>query len=136
MEVNDALAFFRENHRAVLVTRRRDGRPQLSPVVQAVGDDGRILISTRSGAAKVLNIKRDPSVSICALNDNFFGKWAQVDGTASISQLPEAMAMLRWVYSQIGGEHPDWDEFERDMVTQRRVVVAIRAESAGPDMAG
>jgi PPOX class probable F420-dependent enzyme len=136
MHIDEALAFFADNHRAVLVTRRRDGRPQLSPVVQAVGDDGRILISTRTGAAKVLNIKRDPRVSICALNDNFFGKWAQVDGTASIIALPEAMAVLRWVYSRIGGEHPDWDEFERDMVAQRRVIVAISAESAGPDFAG
>jgi hypothetical protein len=104
--------------------------------VQAVGNDGRILISTRAGAMKVLNIKRDPQVSICAVNDNFFGKWAQVDGTASIIELPEAMSVLRWVYSAIAGEHPDWGEFERDMAAQRRVVVAISAQSAGPDISG
>lgn len=136
MEIADALELFRHNHRAVLVTRRRDGRLQMSPVVQAVGNDGRVLISTRSPAMKVRNIIRDPSVSICALNDAFFGKWAQIDGTAAIIEMPEAMALLRFTYVQVAGEHPDWEEFERDMVAQKRVVVAIKPESAGPDVAG
>ena len=108
----------------------------MSPVVQAVGDDGRVLISTRSPAMKVRNISEGPAVSICAINDAFFGKWAQVDGTASIVEMPEAMALLRFTYIQVAGEHPDWDEFERDMVSQARVVIAIKPESAGPDVAG
>ncbi|HUB69617.1 MAG TPA: PPOX class F420-dependent oxidoreductase [Acidimicrobiales bacterium] len=121
----DPLEFFRHNHRAVLATQRRDGSIQMSPIVQAVGNDGRILISTTAPTAKVRNIKRDPRVSICALNDGFFGSWAQVDGTASIIELPAAMALLRFIYAQIAGEHPNWEEFERDMVAQVRVVVAI-----------
>jgi PPOX class probable F420-dependent enzyme len=136
MDIAVALEDFRHNHRAVLVTRRREGRLQISPVVQAVGDDGRVLISTRSRAMKVRNIKRDPSVSICALSDAFFGKWAQIDGTATIVEMPEAMALLRFTYVQVAGEHPDWAEFERDMVAQSRVVIAIKPESAGPDVAG
>jgi PPOX class probable F420-dependent enzyme len=136
MDINLALDHFRQNHRSVLATRRRDGRPQLSPVVHAVGNDGRVLVSTRSGAMKTRNIERDPRVSICALSDGFFGKWAQVDGTAIIVVLPEAMELLRFYYSQISGEHPDWDEYERDMVSQKRVIIAVQPESAGPDMAG
>ena len=136
MDINEALTLFGQNHRAVLATRRRDGRPQLSPVVQAVGNDGRILISTRAGAMKVRNITRDPRVSICALSDAFFGKWAQVDGTASIIALPEAMELLRLAYTLVAGEHPDWEEFERDMVSQVRVVIAISPEAAGPDVSG
>jgi PPOX class probable F420-dependent enzyme len=136
MDIADALEHFRHNHRAVLVTRRRDGRLQISPVVQAVGNDGRVLISTRSPAMKVRNIKRDPAVSICALNDAFFGKWAQIDGVATVIEMPEAMALLRFTYVQVAGEHPDWDEFERDMVAQGRVVIAIKPETAGPDVAG
>jgi hypothetical protein len=85
---------------------------------------------------KVHNIRRDPHVSICGINDGFFGQWAQVDGTASIIELPDAMEWLRFVYVQVAGEHPDWEEFERDMVAQSRVVVAIRPEVAGPDVAG
>ena len=136
MDIDLALQHFRQNHRSVLATRRRDGRPQLSPVVHAVGIDGRILISTRSAAMKARNIGRDPRVSICALSDAFFGKWAQVDGTAAIVDLPEAMPLLRFYYSQISGEHPDWDEYERDMVSQGRVILAIQPENAGPDVAG
>jgi len=136
MDLYDALEHFRHNHRAVLATRRRDGRPQMSPIVQAVGNDGVILISTRTGAIKVRNIIRDPYVSICAIGDGFFGKWAQIDGTATIIQMPAAMALLRFTYVQISGEHPDWAEFERDMIAQRRVAVAIKPESAGPDISG
>ena len=136
MELSDALEHFRQNHRAILATRRRDGRPQMSPVVQAVGNDGLILISTRTGAIKVRNIVRDPNVSICAISDAFFGKWAQVDGTASVIQMPAAMELLRFAYIQIAGEHPDWVEFERDMIAQHRVAIAIKPESAGPDISG
>ena len=136
MELSDALEHFRQNHRAILATRRRDGRPQMSPVVQAVGNDGLILISTRTGAIKVRNIVRDPNVSICAISDTFFGKWAQVDGTASVIQMPAAMELLRFAYIQIAGEHPDWVEFERDMIAQHRVAIAIKPESAGPDISG
>jgi len=136
MDLAEALDHFRHNHRAVLATRRREGRLQMSPVVQAVGDDGRVLISTRTKAMKVRNILRDPTVAVLALNEAFFGKWAQIDGTATIVEMPEAMALLRFTYVQVAGEHSDWAEFERDMVAQERVVIAIEPESAGPDIAG
>ena len=38
--------FVRENHRAILATRRRDGRPQMSPVSVGVDDDGALVISS------------------------------------------------------------------------------------------
>jgi PPOX class probable F420-dependent enzyme len=136
MDLAEALEHFRHNHRAVLVTRRREGRVQMSPVVQAVGLDDRVLISTRSPAIKVRNIARDPAVSILALNEAFFGKWVQIDGTATIVEMPDAMALLRFTYEQVAGQHPDWAEFERDMLAQQRVVIAIKPESAGPDIAG
>jgi PPOX class probable F420-dependent enzyme len=136
MDLDDALEHFRHNHRAVLSTRRRDGRPQMSPVVQAVGNDGRILVSTRSLAVKVHNIRLDPDVSVLAIQDGFFGQWVQVDGTATIVEMPGAMALLRFTYTQVSGQHPDWDEFERDMLAQHRVAIAIQPQSAGPDIGG
>ena len=60
----------------------------------------------------------------------------QIDGAATIVAMPEAMALLRFTYLQVAGEHPDWAEFERDMMAQGRVVIAIQPESAGPDVAG
>jgi PPOX class probable F420-dependent enzyme len=130
MELSEAMTLAASNHRAVLATRRRDGAPQMSPVVQAVGEDGRILISTRSHLAKAHNVRRDPAVSVCLLPDALFGRWVQVDGTAAIVELPDAMPLLRFVYRTIQGEHPDWDDFERAMVNDGRVIVAITPERA------
>jgi PPOX class probable F420-dependent enzyme len=130
------LAFFKENHRAVLATFRRDGRPQLSPVTCALGNDGRILVSTRAATAKAHNLRRDPRASICVMNNGFFGAWAQVDGSVSVVDLPGAMQLLRFTYRQIAGEHPDWDEFERDMVSQGRVVLALEPQRVRQPPAG
>ena len=60
---------------------------------------------------KVKNLRRDPRVSLCVLNDGFFGEWVQVDGTAEIVSLPEAMELLVEYYRSLAGEHPDWDEY-------------------------
>ncbi|HYA44721.1 MAG TPA: PPOX class F420-dependent oxidoreductase [Acidimicrobiales bacterium] len=136
MEISEALSHLRKNHRAVLATRRRDGDPQLSPVVEAVGEDERILISTRASAIKTRNALRNPRVSLCSFRDAFFGEWIQVDGFAEIIELPEAMQLLRFTYRQISGEHPDWVEFEQAMFDQRRVIIAITPVRAGPDVSG
>jgi PPOX class probable F420-dependent enzyme len=136
MDVDRARAFIRENHRAVMATRRADGDPQLSPIMCAVDADGRVTISTREAAMKVKNLRRDPRVSLCVLNDGFFGDWVQVDGTAEVVSLPEAMELLVDYYRLVGGEHPDWDEYRAAMESDRRVLVRIDIDRAGPDRSG
>ncbi len=136
MDLAEAIAFARSNHRVVLATRRRDGRPQLSPVVAAVDAEGRLMISTREGAVKTTNARRDPHVSLCVLSDGFFGGWAQIDGTAEVVGLPEAMTLLEDTYRQIAGEHPDWDDFRRAMHDERRVVLRVTPVAAGPSLSG
>src|SRR5690242_18153051 len=89
--IDDAIAFTATNHRAILSTRRRDGRPQLSPVTVAPGPAGTVLISTRETAMKTKNIERDPHVSLCVFTDAFFGDHVQLDGTVTIRRLPDAM---------------------------------------------
>jgi PPOX class probable F420-dependent enzyme len=133
VELDEARRFIRVHHRAVLATRRRDGRPQLSPVTVGVDEEGRVTISSRERAFKVRNLRRDPSASVCVMNENFYGNWVQVDGTAEIVSLPEAMEPLVEYYRGISGEHPDWDEYRRAMEEQRRVLVRIHLERAGPD---
>jgi hypothetical protein len=39
MELADALSFVRERHQGVVTTIRSSGRPQLSNIVYALGDD-------------------------------------------------------------------------------------------------
>ena len=135
METAAALDFVREHHNAVLLTYRRDGSSQLSPITCDVAD-GKVVISTRETALKVKNLRRDPRVSLCVLADQFYGSWIQVDGTAEIVSLPDALDLLVDYYRGLRGEHPDWDEYRAAMVTDQRCIVRITVERAGPDQSG
>ena len=135
VDKDDALSFVSENHRAVLATRRAGGDPQMSPVTVGVEDD-RIVISSRETAYKVRNIRKDPRVSLCVMNDGFFGHWIQVDGTADLLSLPEAMEPLVEYYRGIRGEHPDWDEYRAVMEKEQRLVIGIAIERVGPNRSG
>ena len=88
MTPDEARAFLRDNHQAVLATFRRDGRPQLSPVGAGIDDEGRVEISSRETAMKVKNLRRDPRISLCLLGPNWYGRWGQVEGTAEIVDQP------------------------------------------------
>lgn len=136
MDIEEARAFIGGNHRAVLATIRSDGSPQLSPITLGLDDAGRVIISTRETAMKVHNLRRQPRAWLCVLNDGFFGDWAQVEGDVEIVPLPEAMDLLVEYYRSISGEHPDWDEYRQAMVDQRRVILRITVDRAGPTRAG
>jgi len=73
---------------------------------------------------------------LCVMNDNFYGPWAQIDGTAEIVSLPEAMDGLVGYYRSISGEHPDWDDYRDAMRREQRCLIRITAERAGPNVAG
>jgi PPOX class probable F420-dependent enzyme len=115
---------------------RADGRPQLSPVVVAVDDVGRLLISTRETAIKAKNLARDPRAAVCGLSNGFFGEWVQAEGNAEIIHLPAAMPILEDYYRRISGEHPDWDDYREAMRRERRVIVRVTITRAGPDASG
>jgi PPOX class probable F420-dependent enzyme len=135
MDLDAARAFIREHHRGVLVTRRKDGSPQMSPVACNVDGDGMVVVSTRETAIKTKNVRRDPRVSLCVLSDGF-GDWIQVDGAATVVSLPEAMEPLVEYYRTTAGEHPDWDDYRAAMERERRVLLRIELGRAGPDRAG
>lgn len=132
MDLDAARQFVDQHHRAVLVTFRRDGRPQTSLIAVGVDDGGRLIVSSRERAYKVRNLRRDPRVSVCVLRDDF-GDWIQVDGTATVVSLPEAMEPLVDYYRRTAGEHPDWDDYRRAMERDERVLVRVDIERAGPD---
>ena len=132
MDADLARAFLRENHRGVLATVRSDGRPQMSAVLVGVDEDGYVTVSTRDAAYKVGHMRRDPRVSVFVTSGDF-SKWIQIDGTATVVSLPEAMEPLVDYYRSVTGEHPDWDDYRRSMEEQRRVIVRIDIERAGPD---
>src|SRR5215217_5969534 len=132
MSPDEARAFVASNHRAVLITRRSGGGLQALPVLVGMDGEGKVVISTREGAYKTRNLRRDPAAVLCVLSDDFFGRWMQIEGTAQIVSLPEAMAGLVDYYRGISGEHPDWDDYRRAMQDQQRVLVRISIDAVGP----
>jgi PPOX class probable F420-dependent enzyme len=136
VEPASALEFLHAHHRAVLATFRADGLPQLSPVLAAADAGGRVLISTREAAAKTRNLRRDPRASLCVISDGFFGEWVQLDGTAEVIALPDAMELLVAYYRLVAGEHPDWADYRAAMQRDRRVIVRLSITRAGPDYSG
>lgn len=136
MDLDEARAVIREQPRAVLATLRADGTPQLSPVLVAVDDVGTVLVSTRETALKVRNLRRDPRLWLCVLAEGFFGRWIQVQGRAEIVSLPEAMDELVDYYRRLSGEHEDWDDYRAAMQRERRVLLRVALDRAGPDRTG
>ncbi|MFG1847058.1 PPOX class F420-dependent oxidoreductase [Micromonospora carbonacea] len=130
------LDFIRPRYRVLLMTTRSDGRPQSSPVACGVDPEGRLVISTYPERAKARNIRRDARVSACVLSDDWDGPWVQVDGTAEVLDLPEALEPLVAYFRSISGEHPDWDEYRAAMVRQGKSLIRVTIDDWGPIATG
>ena len=116
---------------AALTTLLPGGQP-MTHVMWVDCDDEHVVINTETHRQKAKNIRRDPRVSVCVMSEDFWN-WIQVDGTATVVSLPEAMEPLVEYYRAVAGEHPDWDDYRRAMEDQRRVLLRIDIERAGPD---
>ncbi|WP_375498828.1 PPOX class F420-dependent oxidoreductase [uncultured Jatrophihabitans sp.] len=134
--LGELLEFVRPRHRMTLVTHRRDGSPQLSPVTGGVDADGRIVVSTYPERAKVSNLRRTPECSIMVQSDEWNGPWVQVDGTAEVLDLPAALDPLVDYFRSISGEHPDWDEYRQAMTEQGKSLIRITPTRWGPIATG
>lgn len=129
MELNAAIDVARANRESTLTTIRRDSRPQLSNVLHAVGEDGRIRISTTVDRAKFANMARDPWVALHVNGENFFS-YVVIEGEASLSDVAAApddatSDELVALYAALVGEHDDWAAYRSAMVEERRAVVTI-----------
>ena len=133
---DELLDFVRPRHRAVLVTTRKDGSPQLSPVTCGVDEDGRVVISTYPQRAKVANLRRDPRTTVMIQSDDWDGPWVQLDGTAEVIDMPDAREPLVDYFRSISGEHPDWDEYRDAMEKQGKSLIRVTVERWGPIATG
>ena len=119
-----------ENHIAVATTYRKDGRPQQSLVTVGKFDSGLAFTTTR-GRVKSKNLARDPRFALLLARPNWRG-YAVLDGDAEVRSAANTPAEqlrddLRAVYRAAAGEdHPDWDEYDRVMREEDRVVVLLR----------
>ena len=133
MEISEAINFVAARRNGVLVTKKRDNRPQLSNIAYAVVDDV-VKISITAGRAKYWNLVRSPQASLYVSREDF---WAYVvlEGDAELSEVatkPDDPGVdeLVELYKVIAGEHPDWDEYRQAMVADRRVVVRLNPSHA------
>ena len=123
-----------EHSEAVLITLRRDGRPQSSNVIYSwdAGTNS-AAVSVTAPRAKTRNIERDPRVSLHVLGDGFFTAYAVAEGLGELSPIasapddPTVDALVDW-YRAFRGEHPDWDDYRQAMVREQRRLLRIRVE--------
>jgi len=136
VDLDGLLDFVRPRHHGVLLTRRSDGSPQGSPVTMGVDPGGRIVVSTYPDRAKAVNVRRDPRAGVVVLSDDFGGAWVQVDGTAEIVDMPDAVEPLVEYFRCISGEHPDWDEYRSAMVRQGKSLIRVTPTRWSPVATG
>ena len=129
MEVADALEFARRNRHGVLVTQRRDGKPQLSNVIYHIDDQGVFRISITATRAKYHNLRRDPWAALHVTQQDFYA-YTVLEGDVALSE-PAAnvddatVDELVWYYEQLIGQHEDWDTYRTAMVEERRVIARL-----------
>jgi PPOX class probable F420-dependent enzyme len=133
MDLATALDWAAQRKHGVLITLRGDGRPQSSDIVYTV-DGGRFLISVTGDRAKTVNMRRDPRVVLHVTEPSSWS-YLSFDATAELSPVTTEPGdatsdELVALYEQVSGEpHPDWDEYRRAMVDQRRLVARITPHS-------
>ncbi|MEU8802247.1 PPOX class F420-dependent oxidoreductase [Spirillospora sp. NPDC048819] len=117
----------------VLATLKRDGRPQLSNINYHFDPDRRLVrISVTADRAKARNLARDPRASLHVSSPDGWS-YAVAEGDADLSAVAAdpgdaAVEELVAVYRDIRGEHPDWDDYRRAMVEDRRLVIRLHVE--------
>lgn len=136
VERDALLDFVRTRHKGTFVTRRSDGRPQMSPITCGVDQQGRVVISTYPERVKAVNARRAPQVSILIHSDDWDGPYVQLDGTAEVIDMPEAVEALVDYFRSISGEHPDWEDYRQAMQRQGKSLIRITIQRWGPIATG
>lgn len=125
-----ALAFALEHRNGVLVTQKRDGRPQLSNITYLLGQDDVFRISVTATRAKHRNMVRDPRISLHIARPDFWA-YAVFEGNADLTPVAAdphdaTVEELIELYRGVAGEHSNWDEYRTAMVNDQRLVVRLR----------
>lgn len=120
----------------VLTTFRSDGTLQSSPVTGGIDGEGRIVVATYPQRAKSVNIRRTNIASVVVLSDDFDGPYVQVDGSAEVLDLPDAMEPLVEYFTVIAGEHSNWNEYRQAMTDQGKCLLRITPQRWGPVATG
>ncbi|WNI16277.1 TIGR03618 family F420-dependent PPOX class oxidoreductase [Actinacidiphila sp. ITFR-21] len=134
--LQEAVAIGREQHYlAVVSTLRADHTIQNSLVNAGMlphpqtGEP--VLALVTYGRVKLANLRARPRLTATFRSG---WEWASVEGPAELAGPddprpwlePAALpTLLREIYTAAGGQHEDWDEYDRVMAEQRRTAVLI-----------
>ncbi len=122
-------AFVAETRRGVITTFRRSGGAQMSIVTCGPYREG-VAFTTTARRAKLINLRRDPRCSLMVSQEDWRG-YVVLEGQAEllspgITDAVELREALRDVYRAASAtEHPNWQEFDADMLEQRRSAVIV-----------
>ena len=132
MDLEVANPFLHEHSHGVLMTIKRDGRPQASNISYAY-DHGIARISVTDSRAKTKNLRRDSRASLYVTSKDFW-RFVVAEGTAELGRVTTtpgdaAGQELLEVYNAISPvAHPDPDEFFAAMVADQRLVIRLNVQ--------
>lgn len=127
------LALLASTHLGVLITLKRDGRPQSSNISYVYdASNQRVSISTTAKTAKIANLRRDPRANLHVMTPDGWN-WMAAEGTAVLSPVAQerddaTVEELVAYFRAVSGEHSDWDDYRRAMVEDQRLVVRLELE--------
>jgi PPOX class probable F420-dependent enzyme len=124
---------------AVAITQRRSGEPAASVVNAGVLDhpvtgEPVVAFVARGRTAKLTHLRREPRATLVfRAGWQWIGVSGQVELAGPDDPLPGVDAerlrvLLREIYQAAGGVHPDLDEYDREMIADRRTAVLIKPE--------
>ncbi|MCE2512247.1 MAG: PPOX class F420-dependent oxidoreductase [Acidimicrobiia bacterium] len=140
MELAEAITWAAERMLGVLITIRSDGRPQSSDIVYCV-DGGVFSISVTAGRAKTANLRRDPR-AVLHISDEKAWSYVSLDGTVELLPVTTSAddatsdALVDYYERVTGDPHPDWQEFRRAMIEERRHIARFTPTSAAGQIHG
>ena len=131
MRYEDARTYLSSNFDAVVNTIRKNGSIQASVVKAGAYEDGVVFVAI-GNSAKLRNLARDPRCTVTTVSTHW-GSWCAVEGTVTIRDWEntdhEALRLeLRKAFKACGGDHSDWDEYDRVMKEDRRAIVVVKPD--------
>ena len=129
IDIARARDFIKGRHDGILVTIKRDGRPQLSNILYFLDDDGRIKISVTQTRAKTHNLRRDPRATLHVQGRDRY-EYLVIEGTTEFIEGDGLAGKLRHYYRRVRGEHPDWEEYDSAMISEQRLLLSISVDRA------
>ena len=121
----NARAFLQEQRFAVLATLNKDGSPQLTTMWYLLEGDT-IMMNTKEGRIKDLNMKRDPRIAIC-VEDGY--NFVTISGTVTMNYDQEtAHHDIYRLAARYHGEEKAKRQLEEKFSKEQRITLRLQCE--------